>query len=118
MEARLAVESVGTAASNALLVSGKGEHRERHGDGDVDTNLAGFNVLLETGGSGAGAGEDGGAVAVFILVDQVDGVVQSVDGETDQDGAEDLLLVACHLGSDVGDDGGADLKDYGLDRSH
>lgn len=83
VETRLAVEGVGTAASNALLVSGEGEHGEGHGDGDIDTDLAGFAVLLEAGGGRAGAGEDGGSVAVFILVDEVNGVVEGVDGEAD-----------------------------------
>lgn len=75
LETRLAVESVGAAASNALLVSGEGEHGEWHGDRDIDTDLTGFNVLLEAGGGWAGAGEDGGSVAVLVLVDEVDGIV-------------------------------------------
>lgn len=109
LQTGLAVEGVGTAAGDTLLVTGEGEHGQWHGDGDVDTQLAGLDVLLEAGGGGAGAGEDGGAVAVLVGVDHVDGVVEGLDVQADEDGAEDLLLVALHVGGDVGDNGGANL---------
>jgi len=75
LQAGLAVESVGTAAGDTLLVTGEGEHGQWDRDGHVDAQLAGFDVLLEARGGGAGAGEDGGAVAVLVGIDQVDGVV-------------------------------------------
>lgn len=109
LQTRLAVESVGTAAGDTLLVTGEGEHGQWHGNGHVDTQLAGLNVLLEARRGGAGAGEDGGAVAVLVGVDQVDGVVEGFDVQTDEDGSEDLLLVALHVGGNVGDNSGADL---------
>ena len=109
LQPRLAVECVRTTSSNTLFVTREREHGQRHGDGHVDTDLAGFDLLLELGGGGTRAGEDGGAVAVLVLVDQFDGVVEGGGVEADEDGAEDLLAVAFHVWGDVRDDGGADL---------
>ena len=61
------------------------------------------------GGRGPGAREDGDAVAVFVGVDERDGVVNGVDVEADEDGAEDLFCVAFHVRLDVGDDCGRNL---------
>lgn len=110
LQAGLAVEGVGAAAGDTLLVAGEGEHRQWDGDGNVDADLAGLDVLLEVGGSGAGAGEDGGAVTVFVSVDEGDGLVECFDVQADEDGAENLLLVAAHVRGDVGDDGRTDLE--------
>ena len=71
----LAIESIGTTASNTLLVTGEREHRQRHRDGHIHANLAGLDVLLEAGGSRSGAGEDGSSVSVLVLVDELDGIV-------------------------------------------
>jgi hypothetical protein len=73
------VEIARSGTRHALLVPREAEHRQRDGDGDVDPQLAGFDLLLEAGGGGAGFGEDGGAVAVFVCVDQVDGFVGCFD---------------------------------------
>ena len=105
----LAVESVGSATGDGLLVASEREHGEGDGDGNVDSNLAGLDLLLEAGRGCARACEDGGAVAVFVGVDEGDGVVEGGDVEADEDGAEDFLLVAGHLGGYVCDDSGADL---------
>ena len=110
LQTRFSVKGACTAAGNALLISGERKHGQGHGDGHVDTQLAGFDVLLESGGGGAGGGEDGGAVAVFVCVCECDGVVEGVDVEADQDGAEDFLFVAGHVGRDVCDDCGGDLR--------
>ena len=69
LQAGLAVEGVGTTTGNTLLITSEGEHGKRDGNGNVDAELTGFNLLLELGGSGAGAGEDGGTVAVLVGVD-------------------------------------------------
>lgn len=114
VDTRLAVERAHTAARDTLLVAGEGEHGERHGDGHVDTDLAGLDPPAEGLGCGAGAGEDGDTVAILVRVDEVDGLVERVDVEADQDGAEDLLPVAAHGGGHVGDDGGGDPVAVGV----
>lgn len=96
-------------ARHTLFIPRETEHGQRHRDGNVDTQLPYIDVLLEFGGSAAGAGEDGGAVAVGIGVDEVDGGGDGGDVEADEDGAEDLFCVAFHVRLDVGYDCGADL---------
>ena len=103
------VEIARPCPRHTLLVAREAEHGQRDGDGDVDPQLAGFDLLLEAGGGGAGFGEDGGAVAVFVGVDQVDGFVGCFDVEAHEDGAEDLFRVAFHVGFYVGDYGWGDL---------
>ena len=110
LHARLAVESVGSTTSDGLLVAGEGEHGKGDGNRDVDSNLAGLDLLLEASRGCAGACEDGGAVAVFVGVDKGDGVVESGNVEADKDRAEDFLLVAGHLGGHICDDSRADLR--------
>lgn len=114
LQAGLAVEGVSTATGDTLLVAGEGEHGQGDGDGDVDADLAGLNVLLEARGGRAGASKDGGSVTILVLVDQLNGVVQRGDVEADEDGAEDFLPVAFHVGGHVGDDSWADLCEHGL----
>lgn len=109
LQARLAVESVGTATSNTLLVTGEREHGKRDRNWHVDTELASLAFLLELGGGRPGAGEDGSTVAVFVGVNHVNGVVKGLDIEADKNGTEDLLLVALHIGGDIGDNSRANL---------
>ena len=78
--------------------------------GDIDTDLAGLDILLEALGRRAGAGEDGSAVTVLIRVDEVDGGVESGSFEADEDRAEDFFRVAFHVRLDARDDRGSDLK--------
>ena len=106
----LAIESIRAAARDTLLIAGETEHGQGDGDGDVDADLPGLDFFLELARCGARRGEDGGAVAVFVLVDQFDGFVQAVDVEADEDGAEDFFAVAAHGFRYVGDDCWADLS--------
>lgn len=106
---RFPIKRIRPTARHALLVAREAEHGQGHRDRDVDADLAGFDVLLEARGGAAGAGEDGDAVAVFVGVDEGDSVLDRGDVDTDEDGAEDLLGVASHVGFHVGDDRGADL---------
>ena len=66
------------------------------------------------GGRGPGAGEDGDAVAVFVGVDEGDGVVEGGCGEADEDGAEYFFAVAAHGGGYVGDYCWAKLGGWGI----
>jgi hypothetical protein len=111
IQPRLPIKIIRPTTSNTLLIPCEAEHRQGHGDRDVDAQLADIHVLLELGGGGAGAGEDGGAVAVGVGVYEVDGGVDGVDVEADEDGAEDLFGVAFHVRLDVGYYGWTDLED-------
>ena len=81
-----------------------------YGNGHVDTNLTGFNLVLEAAGGGTRACEDGSAVAVLIGVDHVNSLVDGLDVQADENRTEDLLGVALHVRLDVGDDGRSDLS--------
>ena len=84
--------------------------RSRDGNWYVDTNLAGFDLVLKAARRGSGAGEDGGAVPVFVGIDEVNGLVDCFNVEADEDGTEDLFGVALHVWLDVCDDGRSDLR--------
>lgn len=64
--------------------------------------------LCELPGRRPVRGEDGRAVSVRVLVDQLDGLVQGRHADDAEHGAEDLLLVGRHVGRHVRDDGRAD----------
>lgn len=110
LHAGSAVESVGTATGNTLLVASKGEHRQRNGDGDVDANLSGFDVLLESRRRRSRGCEDGGTIAVLVIVCQRNRIVESIDIKAHEHRTEDFLFVAGHVWSDVGDDGRSNLQ--------
>lgn len=109
VQARLAVESVRTTARHRLLITREAEHGQWDRDGNVDADLTGLDLFLELAGGGARRGEDGGAVTVLVLVDELDCFVQAVDVQADEDRAEDLFAVATHVFCHVGDDSWADL---------
>ena len=110
VQSNLSIKRIRAPSRNTLLVPREREvrHADRDGDGHVDADLAALDVLLEGLRGGAGLGEDGHAVAVFVGVDEVDGAGEGGDFEGDEDGAEDLFGVALHVWLDACDDGGAD----------
>jgi len=109
-QSRFAIERVRASTRNTLLVSREAEHRQWDRDGHIDAHLAGLDVLLEVRGGGAAAREDGDAVAVFVGVDEIYGFIDGVDVQADEDGAEDFFGVASHVGFDVRNDRGTDLR--------
>lgn len=76
---RLSVERIRSSACNTLLIAREAEHWQWYGDRYVNSNLASLEVFLESGGGGTGASEYGGAVAVFVVVDESDGIVGGFD---------------------------------------
>jgi len=109
-QAILSIEVTCPSSSNRLLVSSEGEHRQRHRNRHVDTQLAGLHLLLEARRGRAGPRKDSCTVAVGVVVDQLDRFVNGLDVHTNDDGAEDLFRVAFHMGFHVCDDGGTDLE--------
>lgn len=59
--------------------------------------LADVNLLREFARGGAVRSEDSGAVAIWVTVDDFDGIVQRLGLHHAEHGAEDFLLVARHV---------------------
>ena len=89
-----------------ITVTGK-THRNRH----IDPHLPSLNVLLKMRCRAARAGEDSDAVTVLVRINEVDGGIEAGGFEGYEDGAEDFLSVAFHVGLDVGDESRADLME-------
>src|SRR5215213_9584694 len=83
-------EEAGLPAAEAVVAH---RHRDRH----VDADHADVDVPLELAGGAAVAGEDGGAVAVRVGVDQRHALVVRRHPSDRQDGPEDLVLVRLHV---------------------
>jgi hypothetical protein len=77
LKSRFPVKGVRSSASNALLVTGEAEHRQWDGDGNVDSNLACFDILLESSSCASGLREACGSISILIGVDQIN---RSIEG--------------------------------------
>lgn len=106
----LSIEVTCPSSSNRLLVSSEGEHRQRHRNRHVNTQLAGLHLLLEARRGRAGSCEDSCTVTVGVVVDQLDRFVDGLDVHTNDDGAKDLFRVAFHVGFHVCYHGGTNLE--------
>jgi hypothetical protein len=95
-------------AEAGLLPAAEGVIGERHRDRHVDADHADVDPAGEVAGGVAVAGEDRGAVAVFVAHGQVDRLVVGLRPHGGEHGAEDLLLVDVHLGRDAVEEAGAD----------
>jgi len=98
----------GVVAEEGTLPSA--EAVEGHGDrnGDVDADHTGLHAASEVAGGVAVAGEDAGAVAVLVVVDELQGRLEVVGADDAEDGSEDLFFVDAHGGLDVVEEGGAE----------
>ena len=85
------------------LVSTPREHGQRHGDGNVNSNLSHVNLPLELPSGRTGLSEDGGAVTILVLVDDLDGLVEGLGMENDKNGSKDLFVIAFHRGVGLDD---------------
>lgn len=89
------------------LIPAPREHRQWHGDRNVNSNLSHINLPLVFPGSSTGLGEDGGSVPILVLVDDLESLVESLGVEDDEDGSEDLFVITLHCGIGF-DDGRSD----------
>jgi hypothetical protein len=105
-DSQLAIQRMST--QHGPLVSGPRECGNGDGNGNVDANLAGFDVAFKVAGCGAVVGEDGGTVSVyavvrisggyedgeegrtFVTVDEVDGFLQRLDVDPSQNRPKDF----------------------------
>jgi len=85
------------------LVPTPRKHGQRHGNRDINSNLSHVDLPLEFPSGCTGLSEDGGAVTILILVDDLDGLVKSLGLEDDEHGSEDLFMVAFHRGVGLDD---------------
>jgi hypothetical protein len=91
IDAALAIKS--DIAEYGTLVSTPGEHRQRHRDGNIDTNLANLDFILKFTSSCSRLGKDGGSITVPVIVDDFDGVIQSIRFQDYENRTKDLLAV-------------------------
>lgn len=95
-------------AEDGRLVARPCKRRDGHGNGNVDSDLAGFDVAFKVSRGGAVVGKDGGAVPVWrakvrrkilktrrerrtlVAVDQIDGFLQRVNVDPGQNRSKDL----------------------------
>ena len=96
-------------AEQAPLPAAEGMIGDGHGDGDVDAHHAHLDTVGEIARRIAIAGEDGDAIAVFVLVDHLDRIGIGRRADDREDGAEDLLAVDGHLGRDAVEQRAADV---------
>lgn len=78
--------------------------------GNIDTDLTGFDISLESSGDTTIAREYSDAIAILVCVYEVDGIVEGRDVYADEDWAKDFFGVAAHMRFDVCDHCGADLQ--------
>ncbi|KNC31680.1 hypothetical protein FF38_10339, partial [Lucilia cuprina] len=87
--------------------TGEGEHGQGYRDGYINTYLTNIDFVDKFAGGGTIGGENGGTVTVGIGIGQLDGFIQSISLKDNQNGAKDFLLIAVHIGGDIGQDGGS-----------
>src|SRR5450830_71328 len=97
-------------AEQAALPSAETAERHRHRQRYVDTDHADFDLTHELARCTAVAGEDGDAVAVFVVVDQLDGGSDIGSAQYAQYRSKNFFLVDGHLRRDVIEQGAADKE--------
>src|SRR6202011_3427395 len=97
-------------AEQGALPAAKAVERHRHRDRHVDADHADLDAVGEFARGIAIAGEDRDAVAVFVVVDELDRVLEIGRPHHRQDRPEDLLPVDPHLGLDLVEQTAAEEK--------
>ena len=97
-------------AEEGLLVSGKGEKGQRHGDAHIDSDHAAIGMPDEFSGVVAALGEDGGAVGKGVGVHEPEPFLEIPDPLDAHHRPEDFLIADGHAGSNMVEDCGADKK--------
>jgi hypothetical protein len=87
----------------ASLVPAPREHGQGHGNGNVNSDLSHVNLPLEFPSGSTGLSENGGSVAILVLVDDLESLIESLGVEDDENRSEDLFVVAFHRGVGLDD---------------
>jgi len=106
LDGSLSVEVRGTP--HAVLVTREREHREGHRDRKVDTNLTGFDLSLELTCDVTVLGEDRSSISPSVVVDEIDGVLGSVNAYNLHDRSKDLFFIAVNASAHMVDNGWSD----------
>jgi len=83
---------------------------QRHRDGHVDADHADLALGREVARRIAVAGIDGDAIAVFVVIHQLQALGGVLGAHYTQHGAKDLLLVDFHVGRHVVEQAAAEMK--------
>src|SRR5690606_27862224 len=67
----------------------------------IDADHAHFDLVGKFAGGVAVAGEDGRAIGIFVAVDEVDRILETVAADDREDGAKNLVLVDAHIRLDI-----------------
>mmetsp|Transcript_23065 Transcript_23065/g.50757 ORF Transcript_23065/g.50757 Transcript_23065/m.50757 type:complete len:469 (+) Transcript_23065:310-1716(+) len=103
--AGLAIEVQVTADRG--LIAREREHGQRHGDGEVDADLARVDHVHVLSCSRSRSGENGGAVAVLVGIHQLDSIVKRLHLHACQHRPKDLFVVDGHPWLHLADHGRA-----------
>src|SRR5580704_15872313 len=95
-------------AEERVLPPAEGVEGHRHRDRDVDADHPDLDLALEFLRRLPAGGEDRGAVAVRVGVDDVDGLAKRLGPEDDEHRTEDLVGIDVHVGGDVVEQARAD----------
>src|SRR5690554_24639 len=106
------VETHGLLAVSVLvtvegtLPASEREERQWHRNRNIHTHLANFDLVLEAAGGATVVGEDGGAVAIRTVVNQLDGFAKVVRVHAGQYRAENFFFIDIHFRRDFAEQGG------------
>src|ERR671911_2326536 len=100
VDVRVAEETAFPAAERVI--------RDGNRDRDIDADHPNLDLVLELPGGAAVAREDRDAVAVLILVHELDRLVVGPGSDDREHRSEDLVLVRIHLGRDLVQQGHAE----------
>ena len=95
-------------AEQRRLPAAEGVEGHRHRDRHVDADHAHLDLVCEFARRVAVTREDGGAVAILMLVDHGRGLLVGIGTDDGEHGAEDLFLVDLHVGRHVVEQRAAD----------
>src|ERR1700691_2210447 len=84
-------------AKERALPAAKAVEGHRYGDRNVDANHAHLHLVGKGARGVSVAGKDAGAVAVFVIVHQVQSLLKARNAQHGEDGTKDLFAVDAHL---------------------
>src|ERR1700733_203321 len=97
-------------AKERALPAAEAVEGHRHRDRNVDANHADLHLVGEGPGGVSIAGKDADAVAVLVVVDQVQSLLKTGHAQHRKNGPKDLFAIDTHLRRDVVKETGRDKE--------